>query len=424
MNDIKSIVSVIKILERTIGVLESCNDAGKIPDSTRKRIIEMLNKATLEIYFLNNVQESGVSSDGEIPEKEETVEISEISNAVEETVSEETVEEVVSEELVPEELELTLETVVEEPVSETVPEEEILDTAPEEYIPEEEENIEIEEEENVIENIPEENTISEDSIFQQDPRSDKPLLEWENAEPEPEPVQETKKNDEINILKLQLEEERKRLEQDLQNWQEERRKKDEEMLAMQKLLEALQQPAISQTLQNQNQQNQPQPQPAPQQTQTAPQQPQSAPQQPPAPESKQASPQVQQPQQAVKEPHIRREFVKEPAKKEEPQESARLLDSFGSKKVLHESFESDGSVVNQRSTPVSSLTKAIGINDKFRFIKELFGGDSDLYNETIKRLDTTGSLISAISYIESNFSWDKNSDSVKQLISLIRRRYM
>ncbi|MDR1130663.1 MAG: hypothetical protein LBK96_06750, partial [Prevotellaceae bacterium] len=60
MNDIKSVVSVIKILERTIGVLENCNDVGEFPDSTRKRIIEMLNKATLEIYFLNNVQESGV----------------------------------------------------------------------------------------------------------------------------------------------------------------------------------------------------------------------------------------------------------------------------------------------------------------------------------------------------------------------------
>jgi hypothetical protein len=81
-------------------------------------------------------------------------------------------------------------------------------------------------------------------------------------------------------------------------------------------------------------------------------------------------------------------------------------------------------MVNQISTPVASLPRAIGINDKFRFIKELFGGDSDVYNETIKRLDTIGSLVSAISYIEAHFSWDKNSDSVKQLISLIRRRYM
>jgi hypothetical protein len=47
MNDVKSIVSVIKILERTIGVLENCNDVGEIPDITRKRVIEMLNKATL-----------------------------------------------------------------------------------------------------------------------------------------------------------------------------------------------------------------------------------------------------------------------------------------------------------------------------------------------------------------------------------------
>jgi hypothetical protein len=391
MNDIKSVVSVIKILERTIGILENCNDVGEIPDLTRKRIIEMLNKATLEIYFLNNVQTS-IVSDEKISENEQETEISEISDTVEEFVPEETYE-----------VQPVLETVVEENIPESIPEEEIVIIPEEESIPEEEM---FTEEENVVEIVPEEDTISEDSIFQQEDGFDKPLFEWEI--PESEPVQEVNKDDEINMLKLQLEEERKRLELELQNWQEEKRKRDDEMLATQQLLEALQQQAAISRVQ-QNQTPQPAPQPAIRQTQ-------------PVPQSNQSSQQVrqpQQPQQVVKPSHI----TSEPVKKEESQESTTLLDRFGSKKVLHENFESE-SVVNQISTPVSSLSKAIGINDKFRFIKELFGGDSDLYNETIKKLDTIGSLVSAISYIESNFSWDKNSDSVKQLISLIRRRYM
>ncbi|MDR1553634.1 MAG: hypothetical protein LBS69_09265, partial [Prevotellaceae bacterium] len=73
MNDVKSVVSVIKILERTIGILENCNDIGEIPDVTRKRVIEMLNKATLEIYFLNKEQVIGAPA---------------ISTVVEETVAE------------------------------------------------------------------------------------------------------------------------------------------------------------------------------------------------------------------------------------------------------------------------------------------------------------------------------------------------
>jgi hypothetical protein len=390
MNDIKSVVSVIKILERIVGILENCNDVGEIPDLTRKRIIEMLNKATLEIYFLNNAQESAVL-DKNISENEQVIEISKISDIVEKTVPEETYE-----------VRPALETIEEENISGE--KEETIDIVPkEEYLSEEEilpteENVEIEE--NIVEDIPVEDTIFEDSIFQQENEFDKPLFEWKI--PEPEPVQKTNTNDEINMLKLQLEEERKRLEQELQNWQEEKRKRDDEMLATQKLLEALQQQAaINRTQQNQT------PQPAIQQTQ-------------PTPQSNLSNQQVQQPQQMAETPHIKSEMVNELTKKEE---SATLLDSFGSKKVLHENFESE-SVVNRISTPVSSLAKAIGINDKFRFIKELFGGDSDLYNETIKKLDTIGSLVFAISYIESNFSWDKNSDSVKQLISLIRRRYM
>jgi hypothetical protein len=393
MNDIKSVVSVIKILERTVGILENCNDVGEIPDVTRKRIIEMLNKATLEIYFLNSPKESDVSSE-KISENEKVIETSEISNVVE-TAPEETYEL--------------------QPASETVAEENVVE---EKYVPEEdmipeEEIIEIEEdvpEENVVETVFEEDTILEDSIFQQRNQFDKPLFEWKL--PEPEPVREPNKDDEINILKLQLEEERKRLEQELQNWQEEKRKRDDEMLATQKLLEALQQQAAISRAQ-QNQATQPVSRPA----QSAPQQSNQSNQ--PNQRVQQSQP-VQPAQPITQPPRIKIEVALEPAKKEE---STTLLDSFGTKKILYENFESD-SVINQISTPVSSLPKAIGINDKFRFIKELFGGDSDLYNETIKKLDTMGSLVSAISYIESNFSWDKNSDSVKQLISLIRRKYI
>ena len=128
--------------------------------------------------------------------------------------------------------------------------------------------------------------------------------------------------------------------------------------------------------------------------------------------------------QPVREPvFVKPEPKPEPKPVEKPQET--LIDSYiGSKKVLYENFETNDVVMNQISTPISSLAKAIGINDRFRFIKELFGGDFDLYCETIDKLDKAGSLGAGISYIESVFSWDKNSDAVKQFISLIRRRYM
>jgi hypothetical protein len=396
MSEIKSIVSVIKILERTIGILENCNDFGTIPNVTRKRVIEMLNKATLEIYFLNaqesdssNEQISGISKPS--PEKAVTEIKPEHETAIYEYKEETTTEE----EYIPDE--------EYSPDTEYVPDEEIP------FIDEDE--------------LPEEETVTEEYIFQQQNySSDKPIIEWEIPEPEPVQVTAETQETELNQLKTQLETERKRLEEELQSWQDEKRKKDEEILATKKLLEALQQQtAINQAkAQAQVQQSKPQ------QYQSQPAQP-AQPAQPVQPVSPvQSTRRFQQSQlSAAADPPVKKEEIsKKTARKEEPQEASPLIDRYiGSKKVLHENFESN-SMVNQISSPVSSLSKVIGINDKFRFIKELFGGDSDLYNETIKILDTKGSLIAAISYIESNFAWDKNNDSVKQLISLIRRRYM
>jgi hypothetical protein len=422
MNDIKSVVSVIKILERTIGILENCNDTGGISDSTRKRVIEMLNKATLEIYFLNDDLSDEKLSEADISiEIEKVFETPKVLEVIEKIDEVRSAEETVTEEAV-----------IEESVIEEIPEEESIDVILEQESVFEEETLTEEElieekEEESVENVfeeSEENTVSEDAIFnRQDNLPDKPLFEWE-INTEPVVVQKTQEDD-INLLKQQLEEERKRLEQDLQNWQDERRKRDEEILAAKRLLESLQQQTALNQAKLQSQSTVQQPQPVVQQPQPVVQQPQ--------PVVRQPQPTVRQPQLVVRqsqqsqqsaktEPLIKREVPKEPTEKEETQET--LIDRFiGTKKVLHENFETDN-MVNQISTPVSNLHRAIGINDRFRFIKELFGGDSDLYNETIQRLDTIGSLGTAITYIESNFSWDKNSDSVKQLISLIRRRYM
>jgi hypothetical protein len=389
MTDKKSVASIIKTLERTIGVLENCSDLGEFPDATRKRIIEMLNTATLGVYFLDNGQENNPLDEKKsgtevVSEKEPEVIL---SKTIEETVLKEDVSKENIPEIIPEPVIIQKPVIVPEPVV-IVPEPVII---PEpvvivpEKIAEKTSKDEILIDEKILE------SISEESIFQQSPLySDKPIIEWE-PEPEPEPVQETQapsKDEEINLLKSQLEGERRRLELELQNWQDEKRKRDDEMLATKKLLEALQQ-----------------------QTQTQAQQIQLPKPEPVVP--------------AKPEPIIKEEIIREPVRRNEPQESqGTLSDSFiGSKKVLYENFETND-MVNKISTPVSSLQKAIGINDKFRFIKELFGGDSDVYTETIGRLDTIGSLVSALSYIESTFSWDKNSDSVKQLISLIRRRYM
>lgn len=77
-----------------------------------------------------------------------------------------------------------------------------------------------------------------------------------------------------------------------------------------------------------------------------------------------------------------------------------------------------------QNKPIADLTKAIGINDKFLFTKELFNGNAELYSKTIKQLNTFENINDAIIYIQENFSWDDRNEAANQLIELVRRKLM
>lgn len=77
-----------------------------------------------------------------------------------------------------------------------------------------------------------------------------------------------------------------------------------------------------------------------------------------------------------------------------------------------------------QSKPISDLTKAIGVNDKFLFIKELFNGDTELYNNSIKKLNQFTDISEAMIFIHENFSWKGDSETANRFIELIRRKLL
>ncbi|MBN1990929.1 MAG: hypothetical protein JW783_16115 [Bacteroidales bacterium] len=77
-----------------------------------------------------------------------------------------------------------------------------------------------------------------------------------------------------------------------------------------------------------------------------------------------------------------------------------------------------------QNKPITDLAKSIGINDKFFFTKELFGGDSELYGKTIKTLNGFTDINDALIYIGNNFAWDENSEAVARFVDLIRRKLL
>lgn len=77
-----------------------------------------------------------------------------------------------------------------------------------------------------------------------------------------------------------------------------------------------------------------------------------------------------------------------------------------------------------QNKPIGDLSKAIGINDKFLFIRELFGGDSARYSETIIHLNSFSDLNDAIIYLQDNFDWAEGNDYAAKFIDLVRRKFI
>lgn len=72
--------------------------------------------------------------------------------------------------------------------------------------------------------------------------------------------------------------------------------------------------------------------------------------------------------------------------------------------------------------PVTDLRKAIGINDRFLLIRDLFGGDAEAFETAIAALNAFGDLDDCLIYIAEHYAWNPNSDGAKLLMELIERK--
>jgi hypothetical protein len=76
--------------------------------------------------------------------------------------------------------------------------------------------------------------------------------------------------------------------------------------------------------------------------------------------------------------------------------------------------------------PISNLKRAIGINEKFIFVYELFGGNTQLYSETIERLNSMEGRNEAIALLETlrrEYHWDIENMAFQKLVDMVSRRY-
>jgi hypothetical protein len=76
-----------------------------------------------------------------------------------------------------------------------------------------------------------------------------------------------------------------------------------------------------------------------------------------------------------------------------------------------------------KTMPITNLLEAIGVNDKFMFIREIFHDDKDAYTQAIARLDNAESLSDAMAILMSYTGESDENDAVRQLIDLVKRKH-
>lgn len=80
-----------------------------------------------------------------------------------------------------------------------------------------------------------------------------------------------------------------------------------------------------------------------------------------------------------------------------------------------------------KETPIKDLRKAIGVNDRFVFVNELFRGDETMYERSIKTINGFHILPEAEYWINRELKvklgWDDYKDSVQHFYHLVRRRF-
>lgn len=126
---------------------------------------------------------------------------------------------------------------------------------------------------------------------------------------------------------------------------------------------------------------------------------------------------------------------------EPPQRTQAEIDSRvklpSGKKFLGETFEKKSSSLNEElskkinpskitekltSKPISNIGSALGLNEKFEIIKNLFDGDKDKYEYTLQVLNAASDFNEAYEYISSKLNWDMDNLYVQKILELIRRK--
>ncbi len=121
----------------------------------------------------------------------------------------------------------------------------------------------------------------------------------------------------------------------------------------------------------------------------------------------------------------------EPKPAEQPKPVEPAPQTTSEKRSLNDLLQSqheENSLFNKmQQSKINDLLKAISLNDKFLFIKELFQGKGEDFSLNIQKLNNCANLDEAFEELEmmkKHYFWESTSEAYLSLCDLIRRRYI
>lgn len=80
--------------------------------------------------------------------------------------------------------------------------------------------------------------------------------------------------------------------------------------------------------------------------------------------------------------------------------------------------------LTKTGTPVNDIRKAMGINDRFYFQRELFDNNNTLFNNTLDQINAMSSYNQAYIFLKGNFNWDESLKETEEFLRAVRRRFL
>jgi hypothetical protein len=114
--------------------------------------------------------------------------------------------------------------------------------------------------------------------------------------------------------------------------------------------------------------------------------------------------------------------VKPPMREIPKPDNSAVGQNYHKERSLNDSMGETKQESKLSNSPITSLRAAIGLNDRFLFIREIFNNNSEKYNAVIEHLDKMEQIQEAVEYLKANLSMEKNETTMK-FVDLLKRRF-